>query len=208
MIGRTYMAMVLDRSGSMDRIRRQVIEGFNKQIDSLKSEKFGEVYVSLYTFNRNYREEYFSRPIERVGLLKDEQYKPIGDTAFYETGNYVLDRLEQATDINSELNAYLVNFLSDGRDTVSVAGARMRLNSRIRAYQEPSNNAPSRWTFAFLGANQTPLEVHEQLGIHLGNIASFQATPIGGGQHANSVRIKNYTKLRSLGGSSTSNFYE
>ncbi|MDA2923166.1 hypothetical protein MYX65_00665 [Acidobacteria bacterium AH-259-L09] len=49
---KTYVAFVLDRSGSMEAIRKEVVEGFNQQVRLIKQQTDGmEVRVSLMTFS-------------------------------------------------------------------------------------------------------------------------------------------------------------
>src|SRR5947209_2436145 len=134
---RTYVAMVLDRSGSMARIRQQAVSGFNEQVQALQDDNFrlGETWVSFFTFNSRWEEKYFNQSINHLAELKDEQYDPRGNTSLWDTCLHVLDKLEAATDIKSDLNAYLVVIVSDGQDTSSTAGSEARLAAKIRQLQ-------------------------------------------------------------------------
>ena len=62
--GRTYVAFLLDRSGSMERIKQQADSGYNEQVQVLLEEASkpdrGETFASLVTFNGRITEDFFN----------------------------------------------------------------------------------------------------------------------------------------------------
>src|SRR6266702_1708626 len=91
---RHYVAIVLDRSGSMSNVLDATINGFNSQVDAINHEATPETYVSLVTFGSEVTPVYFNRRNGHINKLNHYTYKPTGWTALYDAVGYTINRLE------------------------------------------------------------------------------------------------------------------
>jgi hypothetical protein len=78
----TEIVVVLDRSGSMSRIRHDSIGGFNTFIEAQRGDGvLGTANVTLVQFDHEYMVTYLSKSINEVPLLDVGSYVPRGSTA-------------------------------------------------------------------------------------------------------------------------------
>lgn len=205
---KTYVAMILDKSGSMGGIKKVTVNGFNEHVQTLISEgKDGtEILASLVLFNGKVEAEFFNAPVFALREMSEDAYQPNGSTAMYDAVGYTLDRFATETDINDPSNAYLVMVFSDGEENASTIWNSSKLAERIQEL-----NKTDRWTFTYVGANQDLSVISETLNIDHTNIykgwkadqgtsADMYASSKGG--------LENYMSLRKCGNTSVKNFYD
>lgn len=206
---RTYIAIILDKSGSMSIVKNETILGFNEQVQSIrKAEKDKENHrsiVSLVTFNDNVDVVFFNQPIDSLKELTADDYNPDGLTAMLDAVGYTIDRLKRETDTEDPNNAYLIIVMSDGMENASREYTRTDIAERIQSLQKTE-----RWTFTYMGANQDLSKIEEELYIPKGNITSFNADAQGTlqGFATMSTATANYIRLRASGRSYVTNFYD
>ena len=82
--GLTELVIIIDKSGSMDGLEKDVIGGFNSLIKSQK-EAEGEVRVTTVFFNGNHERIMEQRDINDVPELTEKDYRPTGCTALLDT---------------------------------------------------------------------------------------------------------------------------
>ena len=120
---RTYVAIVLDRSGSMLKVKSETVKGYNEQVKTLLEEASipdrGETFASLVTFNGQVTEDFFNAPVEILREMHESQYEPSGWTAMYDAVGYTIEKLCKETDITDEFNSYLIVVISDGEENRS-----------------------------------------------------------------------------------------
>ena len=169
---KTYVAIILDRSGSMYSISEEAVAGYNTHIKKFKENTDDqEVVVSLVTFNSDVYEHYWLENVNNIEMANQADYNPDGTTAMLDAMGYTIDKLEESTNPNDEDNAYLVITISDGRENASKHVDRNRLSSRIRALQKTG-----RWTFTYMGCTAADLqEVAQTTGIPIANCAKWDA---------------------------------
>lgn len=205
---RTYVAFVLDKSGSMNNIKKLAISGFNEHVQTLISEgnKAGETFVSLVLFNNQVEANVFNAPVYALKELTEESYVPNGNTAYYDAVKYTLDRLNNETNFSDPNNAYLIIIISDGQDNASKT-LQKALSERIEHLKETN-----KWTFVFIGSNQNLSTVQTNLSLDFGNVyKGWDSTDIDSTLKMASVSNKNmriYLMERSNGLTSTSNYCE
>ena len=169
---RTYIAIVLDKSGSMEKIKDATIDGFNKQVDSIVREAVGKVYLSLITFSSQVEPVFVNQPPSYLTKLTRENYRPNGWTALYDAVGHAINRLEYtAEDVWN--SAFLVIIVSDGVENFSKE-FKFTLPAMIKRKQETG-----RWTFVYVGSNQDIAKVSQALYIPFQNTYSFESNPIG-----------------------------
>ena len=202
---KTYVFIALDASGSMDEIKAETIEKFNRQIKTLKSAqtKKMETFVSLFTFNDSLNEIFFNVSLNDVPTLTEENYKTGGFTSIFDSLNNILVKSEDISDINDKNVSCLFFMLSDGRENSSENSSK-DLASKIKKLQDSG-----RWTFAYAGANQDLTKISSELNIPKGNILKYDSYSLGF-----NAMTENHTKslgyfftARSYGTPSTKGFY-
>lgn len=201
---KTYVAFVLDQSGSMKNVLYPTIDGFNKQLDTIKNEANINTYVSLVTFNSAVMPIFFNRSISNVPTLGTHNYKPEGWTALYDAVGYTINRLENEAEYDGN-TAFLVVIVSDGQENRSVDYNRNRISSLVR-----QKKSTGRWTFVYIGSNQDLSDAMSVFDLPHQNVFDWQYTPIGtaAAYGANSVGLSNYLTARNAGLTFTSNFFD
>lgn len=199
---KTYIAFVLDKSGSMSAIRDVAVRGFNDQLDSITREASPNTFVSLVTFSTFVTPIFFNRKVGQVEKLSFLNYKPEGWTALYDAVGYTISRLENESEYDFN-TAFLVVIISDGYENRSTDYTSSSLANLIKRKQ-----SSGRWTFAYVGANQDLSKVSELLHIPVGNTIRYDSNPIG--TAAAFVNVSNstsgYLRSRSLGVTATTSF--
>jgi hypothetical protein len=200
---RTYVAIVLDKSGSMDNIRDATIQGFNSQVDSIVKEAIGQVFLSLVTFSTNVEPVFFNKPPSYLTKLSRGNYKPQGYTALYDAVGHTIQRLDYtAEDVGNA--AFLVIVVSDGQENHSQQ-YRHTLPGIIKAKQ-----ATGRWTFVYVGSNHDIAQASSALWIPAANTYRFTNDWQGTAAafNATSQSLGSYFAERSAGLTSSSSFYK
>lgn len=171
---------VLDGSGSMTSIKKQIIEGYNAQLESIKKATTDEFNsrASLFVFDAgswgqktDYVQTKFANlDISEVKELNDEIYQPNGGTPMYDgIGKAIKD-----TDKLLGLEIYdvdvIVTVLTDGEENSSKEYTGSQIADLIKEYQEEYG-----WIFNFVGANVDVESLANELNIPVGNTISFSA---------------------------------
>jgi hypothetical protein len=207
--GRTYVAIVLDRSGSMERVKEETVKGYNEQVKVLLEEASipdrGETFASLVTFNGQVTEDFFNAPIEILREMHPSQYTPSGWTAMYDAVGYTIEKLCKETDTEDDFNSYLIVVISDGEENRSRFWRGAVTNQGIIPPSMMENAFPTqrrgavqpidsrkdlaakvkelqdtnRWTFTYIGANQDLTKITSNLNFRAGNTMEYTATKGG-----------------------------
>src|SRR5260221_3802777 len=99
---KTYVAIVLDNSGSMATVAPETISSSNDQIETIKKESVGmDTRVILTLFNTIVSPVFFNVPVDKLQPLTGESYISYGWTAMYDGICKTVDRMEkELSDIN------------------------------------------------------------------------------------------------------------
>jgi hypothetical protein len=155
---RTLIAVLLDRSGSMEAVKDDTEGGFNAFIDSQRSEP-GSAVVTLAQFDNVYEVVYANKPIAEVPRLA---LQPRASTALYDS----LGRL--ITDVGAELAALpeharpgtvIVVVFTDGHENSSTEWTHAAITAAIKRQE-----TVYAWDFLFLGANMDAVAVGTAMG--------------------------------------------
>ena len=171
-----HVALVLDRSGSMESCRDQTIEGFNdyaEQIRQTAAKERLDVRLTLTVFNQEVRMPLFVQPLERLHRMSRKYYVPGGSTAMLDAVGTTIDRLER-DGVSGPEASVLVCIISDGLENASHEYSSANVAERIQRL-----TATDRWTFTYLGANQDLSQISADLHIPATNMASYVATDAG-----------------------------
>ncbi|GLP75466.1 hypothetical protein TUM20983_25760 [Mycobacterium antarcticum] len=170
---RTLIAVLLDRSGSMESIKADTEGGFNAFIAE-QAEQPGEATVTLAQFDTHYEVVYADRPIADVPPL---QLQPRGATALYDGVGRLI------TDVGAELAArpedqrpghVIVVVMTDGHENSSVEWTHEAVSAAIRRQEGEYS-----WYFVFLGANMDAVAVGARMGFAADRSMTYEASDAG-----------------------------
>jgi hypothetical protein len=174
---KTYYQIILDNSGSMKDVVKSTIEGYNKQMNTIKQlkEKYSdqEFSVSLTTFNEQVKLEFERQNPNELKLLKDETnwwssdknrilYNPNGLTALYDAiGISVKNIMDHARDeINENMASVIVLIITDGHENSSKQYSYEDIQSMIGELEESKN-----WTFTYLSNTPDAVDYAKRMNI-------------------------------------------
>ena len=172
---------VLDGSGSMSSIKRQIIEGYNSQLKAIKKSTTNEFIsrASLFVFDSggwhtsvtDYVQTKFSNiDISEVKELDDETYQPNGGTPMYDgIGRAIKDTNKLLGDEINDIDV-IITVLTYGLENASKDYTGSQIADLIKEYQEEYG-----WVFNFIGANVDVESLANELNIPIGNTISFEA---------------------------------
>ena len=170
---RTLIAMLLDRSGSMESIKSDTEGGFNAFIAEQRDEP-GEAKVTLAQFDTDYEVVYANRPIADVPPV---QLQPRGATALYDGVGRLI------TDVGTELSALpederpgtvVVVVMTDGHENSSVEWTHEAVAAAIKRQESEYS-----WYFVFLGANMDAVAIGRRMGFDADRSMTYDANEAG-----------------------------
>ena len=154
----THLYFLLDRSGSMESIRRETEMGFDAFIAEQRGGE-GRCKVTLAQFDNTYDEVYADLDIARVPPL---HLVPRAATALLDSlGRLIVEAGARLAELpESERPAsVIVGVLTDGYENASVEWT----HERIKALIDEQTNVYN-WEFMYLGADQDAIEVGGRMG--------------------------------------------
>jgi hypothetical protein len=155
---RTLIAVLLDRSGSMETVKSDTEGGFNAFIESQRGEP-GKAVVTLAQFDVEYDVVYANRSIADVPRL---DLQPRGATALYDSlGRLITDVGAELADLPEQARpgTVIVVVFTDGHENSSTEWTHEAITAAIK--RQESEYA---WDFLFLGANMDAVAVGTALG--------------------------------------------
>jgi hypothetical protein len=203
---RNHVAIVLDESGSMGAVRREIMDAFNEQVQTIRESAMDQpTTVSLVKFNTSVPDPvYWARSVDAMHPLREEDYSPNGLTAMLDAVGLTVERLRALPDAEDENTSFLVLILSDGRENNSRRFSYGDIAERIAELERTD-----RWTFAYMGANQDLAAVSDDLSIPRSNMLAFDASPDGVAAAGASTResTRAWTGKRRAGQESDKSFF-
>lgn len=169
----TLIAVLLDRSGSMQSIKSDTEGGFAAYMDQQR-EVPKRIEVTLAQFDTEYELVYANKPLGEVPKLN---LQPRGMTALYDaTGRLI-------TDIGAELaerpeherpGTVIVVVLTDGHENSSKEWSHAAVKALITQQQDTY-----KWNFLFLGANMDAVAIGTEMGFSPKQSITYAAAPQG-----------------------------
>ncbi|SEH78905.1 hypothetical protein SAMN04489835_4146 [Mycolicibacterium rutilum] len=172
---RALIAVLLDRSGSMESIKSDTEGGFDAFIGDQRGGDL-DVRVTLAQFDTEYEVVYANRPVADVPPL---QLQPRGATALYDAVGKLI------TDVGAELAALpeeqrpgrvTVVVLTDGHENSSKEWTHDAVSKAIGRQESEYS-----WDFVFLGANMDAVAIGQQLGFSADRSITYAADGDGVG---------------------------
>jgi len=168
---KTYVAIVLDKSGSMGTLQEEARTSFNEQVKRIQKESQDlETRICLTIFNHDVNFVKFDEDVDQLPTLEQKDYEPSGMTAFYDAVCSTIRKLEDLPDINEPQVAVLMLIITDGQENSSKTFTNEDVSGMISRLK-----ATDRWTFSVMGANIDLAALSDSTGISKGNMLKFAA---------------------------------
>jgi len=168
----TYIAMIIDRSGSISSCLEQMQTAVNDFI-SAQRELEGECHLKLVQFDNKY-DVVYDGPVADAPNYRIE---PRDSTALHDavgrTINAVGKELEALEEAERPDKVMFV-IITDGYENASHEFDASTVRKMVEHQTEKYN-----WNFDYLGANQDAVLVGESLGVLTSNAMSFATSKIG-----------------------------
>ena len=169
----TEIVVVVDRSGSMQSIKKEMEEGFNKFIEDQKNGE-NECVISLYQFDSSYEEVYSNLPLKEAPKF---ELHPRGGTALLDalgrTITNVHERLNKLSD-DQKPDQVIFMIITDGQENESKEFQRTHIFDMIKERREKFL-----WEFVFLGTDQDAIAVARDLGASTSNAVTYERSTKG-----------------------------
>ena len=163
----TYIAFLLDRSGSMQSIKDDTEGGFNAFIAEQRRQG-GDCRVTLAQFDNEYEEVYRDLPLAEVPPLR---LVPRGSTALLDSiGRLVNTMGERLASLpeGERPGMVIVGIMTDGHENASREWTHPAIKALIEQQTKSYN-----WQFLYLGADQDAIEVGSSIGVAAANSLTY-----------------------------------
>ena len=162
--------IILDESGSMDSIKKTIIQGFNEIVQTVKGieKEFPEQehFISLVTFNGlGQKLLHFIDPVNKLEFIDETKYQPDASTPLYDAMGFSLIKLRKVLEEKTGYNV-LVTILTDGEENASKEFTGTAIKKLIEELKL------SGWTFTYIGADHDVEKF--ALSLSITNIMAFE----------------------------------
>ena len=203
---KTYVAIILDRSGSMSGIRPQTIQNYNEQIQQMQeNSKEQDIFCSVISFNGSVFEHKWNVPVSELSEADMNDYVPRGSTNLFDAVGYTIDKLKETVSVDGD-TAFFIKIISDGENTDTGKYSQEDVRLLIEETQ-----ATKIWTYSFLGCSQAFLEkLSRETSIPLSNMAAWSSADAASasfGYTSSNSHDYSYMKSRTRGMTAMENLY-
>ena len=173
-----HISIVLDRSGSMERIADDIVGGFNQFLQKQRDTE-GEAKVTLAQFDSEDPFEVLidGIPLREVTDLDPAAYQPRSLTPLYDAVGRMILRIDGQVTSRRKLGLpdedQVVLIVTDGLENASTDF------NRSRVFEMVSDRREQGWVFVFLGADQDVYAEGDKVGVATGNRVSWEKSKSG-----------------------------
>jgi len=157
-----FNVIILDKSGSMQSIARQAMDGVNETLGSIRSSQLRnpeqDNYVTLVAFcGCERRTIYDATPIADARDITASDYRPCCTTPLYDAVGFTITRMHN--EVEGHRAAVSVTIITDGYENSSREYTGEAVKSLIDSYKKQG------WLFAYIGADHDVEAVAARLSI-------------------------------------------
>ncbi len=143
--------IILDESGSMQTIKKTIIQGFNEIVQTVKGiqKEYAEQehFISLVSFNGlGMKVLHFMDPVGDLKQINHKRYRPNASTPLFDALGFGLNKLREELKNLQNYNV-LVTILTDGEENASKEFTASAIKSLIDELKT------EQWTFTYIGAD-------------------------------------------------------
>lgn len=193
----TQIAVILDRSGSMQDCQKQTIDNFNEFVNQQKAQP-GEARLRLIQFDDQY-EFWYDKRIQDVEPLTEKTFVPRGMTALNDAIGRTCEELGRTLEFTREHDRpgkVIVVVLTDGCENNSQNYTKWRVAEIVKHQREKYS-----WAFIFMGADEHAVLQAQQYNIPLANAihySSFDPLAYRGSTRTMSNTVSTYRQTGNL----------
>lgn len=205
MLIKNYVALVIDESGSMCRLKSKVktlVEGVLKSFRET-DKKYGQnTFVSIVKFNTKSTIVCVNRPVTD-SLHKELDYRPAGGTALWDGFGCAVNLIENYVEKANSAGAIVV--ITDGEENSSANYSEFQVRNLIKNKQKQGQ-----WTLAFQVPQNGFNLLTGQFGISSDNVQVWDGSEadMESATQSNVQAFSNYAHSRSMGLTSVPTFYK
>ncbi len=161
----THMTVILDRSGSMEPIREDIIGGFNAMLSDQKAQP-GRATLTVVQFDGEDPYEVIHRfkPLQDVSPLDRTKYVPRGSTPLFDAVGRGINDIDGALAMlpeESRPRKVIFAIVTDGQENASTEFRKEQVTKMIKAKSDEGV-----WEFVFLSADLAAFHEGGEIGIH------------------------------------------
>jgi Mg-chelatase subunit ChlD len=167
----THIAVLLDRSGSMEAIKDETISGFNHLLRDQKAAGDNASFTLVQFDSESTDVVHESMPIRDVPDLNGDTFQPRGSTPLLDALGQTIDSTGRALAAIPEANRpdkVVFVVITDGQENASHQFTKGRVKEMIDHQTQTYN-----WKFIYLGANQDAFAEAGAVGIAVGTAANY-----------------------------------
>lgn len=193
-----YNLIILDRSGSMESIRKEAIDGYNETIGTIKAAQLKyldtqEHYISLAAFCCCGIDMIYDKvPAKDAEKLTAKKYDPCCGTPLYDAIGTTCKQLKKHIQDDEDANV-VVTIITDGEENSSEEWTGPAVKDLIENLKEEG------WMFSFIGSEYNAKEMAMKISIT--NTIQWTKTAEGTEEmfdDENSARARHYSRLNDL----------
>jgi Mg-chelatase subunit ChlD len=192
-----HIAVILDRTGSMESIRDDIIGGFNTFLKKQQAEP-GKATFTLVQFDSQDPYEVICKftPIADVQELTRETFVPRASTPLLDAMGRGINDLDESLakmTIKTRPDRIVMVIITDGQENASQEFTKGQVEAMIKAKQEKSD-----WQFVFLSADLAAVGDAVKSGVKFSSSMAFDKNAHGtsSAMCSASERIADYRSLR------------
>lgn len=198
--------VILDESGSMDSIKKTIMQGFNEIVQTVKEigKEFPEQehFISLVTFNGlGQKLLHFIDPVNKLESIDETRYQPNASTPLYDAMGFSLVKLRQHLEGKTDYNV-LVTILTDGEENASKEYTGVAIKKLIEELKL------NRWTFTYIGTDHDVEKFALSLSITNTMVFEKNEADIKNMFVKENAARSNYSRKIRLNEETNDNFYE
>ena len=193
-----YNLIILDRSGSMETIKKEAIDGYNETLGTIKAAQLKyldtqEHFISLAAFCGCGVDMIYDKvPAKDAEKLTTDKYDPCCSTPLYDAIGSTCKQLKKHIKDDPNANV-LVTIITDGCENSSQEWSGKAVKELIKNLKEEG------WMFSFIGSEYNAKELAMQISI----TNTIQWTKTSEGTEAmfeneNCARSRHYARLNGL----------
>lgn len=195
----TDITIILDRSGSMEKVRTDAEGGLNKFIKEQAEGQSGDALLTLVQFDDKYEMVVDHKPVKEAALI---QYPlvPRGWTNLYGAlGRTIETKGERfkAMPEDQRPGVVIIAIITDGHHNTADEKFSQEMVRKMIQHQEEVY----KWTFLYLGANVDAFEEGAAIGITRGRAAGYAEEKTAGGLGLVSRKVATMRRLSTSGAS-------
>jgi Mg-chelatase subunit ChlD len=188
----THIAVLLDRSGSMEAVKDETISGFNYFLKEQKAVGDNASFTLVQFDSESTDVVHEARPVRDVPDLNGDTYQPRGSTPLLDALGQTINSTGRTLAAIPEANRpdkIVFVVITDGQENASHKFTKSEVKEMINHQTEKYN-----WQFIYLGANQDAFAEARAVGIAKANAANYDPLYTDMAYASTSMNVANYRR--------------